>query len=210
VTAYQRSSVDPRPWIASLLNQSMHMTHNFDLLPSSDTASGETLLIGGSEGIMRIDASGATERIVDNPPSRGAGEVRWLRVTSPAEIAAIEPMHGNEVVFYGRRPDGTRNRIVVDSSLSQGHGLATGDLLNQGRDQIVAGWREKDSSGRVGIRLYIPDESGSHWQCHVIDDNHMACEDLKLADLDADGRIEIIAAGRATRNLIVYWNRSEN
>jgi hypothetical protein len=34
----------------------------------------------------------------------------------------------------------------------------------------------------------------------------MACEDLKLADLDADGRLDIVAAGRATNNLIVYWN----
>ena len=36
----------------------------------------------------------------------------------------------------------------------------------------------------------------------------MAVEDLKLADLDADGRLDIIAAGRSTKNLKIYWNKS--
>jgi hypothetical protein len=34
----------------------------------------------------------------------------------------------------------------------------------------------------------------------------MACEDFKVADLNGDGKPDIIAAGRATKNLIVYWN----
>ncbi|MEK7678021.1 MAG: VCBS repeat-containing protein [Verrucomicrobiota bacterium] len=33
-----------------------------------------------------------------------------------------------------------------------------------------------------------------------------ACEDLALADLNGDGRLDIIAAGRATKNLKVYFN----
>jgi hypothetical protein len=36
----------------------------------------------------------------------------------------------------------------------------------------------------------------------------MACEDLKIADLNGDGKPDIIAAGRSTHNLKVYWNRS--
>ena len=37
----------------------------------------------------------------------------------------------------------------------------------------------------------------------------MACEDIRIADLDGDGKLDIIAAGRATRNLKIYWNRTE-
>jgi hypothetical protein len=37
----------------------------------------------------------------------------------------------------------------------------------------------------------------------------MACEDLKIADLDGDGQPDIIASGRATHNLVIYWNRTK-
>ena len=40
----------------------------------------------------------------------------------------------------------------------------------------------------------------------LIDDNTMACEDLTLADLNGDGKLDIVAAGRATRNVKVYFN----
>ena len=38
----------------------------------------------------------------------------------------------------------------------------------------------------------------------------MACEDLCLADLNADGNLDIIASGRATKNVKIYWNETEN
>jgi hypothetical protein len=34
----------------------------------------------------------------------------------------------------------------------------------------------------------------------------MACEDACLADLDGDGKLDIIAAGRATKNVKIYFN----
>jgi len=59
-----------------------------------------------------------------------------------------------------------------------------------------------------GIRLYVPTaEDGSTWKQHAtVDDNTMSCEDFKVADLNGDGNPDIIAAGRATKNLVVYWN----
>jgi hypothetical protein len=39
-----------------------------------------------------------------------------------------------------------------------------------------------------------------------VDDNEMACEDLRVADLDGDGKPDIIAAGRATKNVKIYFN----
>jgi hypothetical protein len=32
-------------------------------------------------------------------------------------------------------------------------------------------------------------------------------EDLAAADLDNDGRPDIVAVGRATHNVRIYWNR---
>jgi hypothetical protein len=51
------------------------------------------------------------------------------------------------------------------------------------------------------------DDEGTKWQTHWLDATQMACEDLKIADFDGDGQPDIIAAGRATHNLAIYWNR---
>ena len=91
-----------------------------------------------------------------------------------------------------------------------GHAIATGDLLRQGFDQIVVGWRGKNAHGKVGIKLLqAKDSNGAAWTESWIDDNTMACEDLKVADLNGDGWLDIIGAGRATKNVKVYWNQGK-
>ena len=37
-------------------------------------------------------------------------------------------------------------------------------------------------------------------------DGVIACEDLTVADLNGDGRPDIIATGRQTGNVRIYWN----
>ena len=101
--------------------------------------------------------------------------------------------------------------MVADDTLNQGHALVTGDFLGTGSDQVAAGWREPTKDGRkTGIRLYVPATAdGERWKLHAtIDDNSMACEDMKAADLNNDGKPDLVAAGRATKNLIIYWNET--
>ena len=40
----------------------------------------------------------------------------------------------------------------------------------------------------------------------IVEDGGVAVEDLAAADLDGDGRIDLIAVGRATKNVRIYWN----
>jgi hypothetical protein len=169
------------------------------------------------EGVRSVDAP--ANRSASQPvTSINAGEIRQGRLPGGGRfIATIEPMHGNEVVVY-RAPatqfssgdDWTARRTVLDDQLVQGHGLATGDLLGMGSDQIIAGWRGGTPGAKVGIKLYVPNDGrGETWKLHaLVDDNQMACEDLKLADLNGDGRLDIIAAGRATKNVVIYWNET--
>ena len=42
----------------------------------------------------------------------------------------------------------------------------------------------------------------------MIDPDGMACEDLQLADLNGDGKLDIVASGRATKNVKIYFNRT--
>ncbi|MBT7982528.1 MAG: hypothetical protein HN584_08170, partial [Akkermansiaceae bacterium] len=80
-----------------------------------------------------------------------------------------------------------------------------GDVLGAGDLQVIAGWRNPDKNGKVGIRIYEEEDKG--WKSHTLDDNGIACEDLKLSDLNGDGKLDVIAAGRATKNVVIYWNR---
>jgi hypothetical protein len=193
----------------------LHSTHNFDLVKSA--TGGDTLFIATKEGVRSLVATAnrAGSQSVTTAP---AGEVRKGGLGGGAYyLATIEPMHGNELVVYRQtaKPgaggaSSAADRIVLDDKLVQGHGLATGDLLGVGSDQIVVGWRGGTPGAKVGLKLYASaDARGETWKMNaVIDDNQMACEDLKVADLNGDGRPDIIAAGRATRNVIIYWNES--
>ena len=196
-------------WPLQRIDTGLHATHNFDWM--SVEGGIDAIMIGGAEGVLsgRIkDGKWAGSMTVEAPLSRGVGEVRGVEIGDKGGIVVIEPMHGNEVVMYrpSEKAGAALERVVLDASLSQGHAIAVADLLGSGSAQVIAGWRRPDANKKVGIKLYARD--GDAWKTHLIDDNGMACEDLKVTDLDGDGKLDIIAAGRATKNVVVYWNRT--
>lgn len=202
-------------WPTEVLDSSHHKTHNFDPI-QWDGDPADELLLGSREGAFLIDpiADGASTTVqLGSDDNGGFGEIRAGKFGPDARfVAGISPMHGNQLVLL--TPPATGNglwqRRVLDESLVDGHALACADFLGLGRDQIVAGWRAMNRPGvRVGIKLFTPlDASGREWRTTLVDDNTMACEDLQVTDLNGDGRPDIVAAGRATRNVKVYFNES--
>ena len=209
VFAYKFSKDPKQSWPIMLLDSSMHLTHNLavDYSKPQRTA----VYIAGKEGLKLVDdftgkavQSGARNvRGVDS----SAGEIKIGQMGNERFFATIEPMHGVAAVVYTGSPV---RRKVLDNQLKEGHALATGDFLNIGRDQVIAGWRVPNSENKVGIKMYVPrTNTGADWDTHYIDDNAMATEDIQVLDMNGDGKPDIVASGRATKNLKIYWNKNE-
>lgn len=188
-----------------LLDASLHKTHNIDVFDFLPAVPGEEVLVigeGGAKVCSRSDGQWHSETI---PGIRDGGEIRAARDPDGKRlIATIEPMHGNVLALYREQSDGTYSRTELDSTLAEGHALAFADLDADGHPEVVAGWRQKDAQGEVGIRAY-----STHGEASPVRiDRETACEDLKVVDLDVDGRIDIVAAGRASHDLVILWNRT--
>jgi hypothetical protein len=86
-----------------------------------------------------------------------------------------------------------------------------------GDDELIIGVRDDPNpkqgdtfTERRGVRIYkCTDGKGEKWTRHIIEDGGVAVEDLVTADLDGDGKIDIIAVGRQTGNCRIYWNRGK-
>ena len=209
ILTYQMPADPHQAWKTSVVSDNLHMTHNFDPVKWSK-GPGDDLLLASKEGVYHLINRGSPWKsfvLAETGTSgfAGAGEVRSGKLAgADGFVATVEPMHGNQLVVY---TDAHRKRQVLDSSLKEGHALACGDLLRAGSDQIVVGWRTKNSEGKVGIKMFVPkDKEGKEWKQFPVDDNTMACEDLCLADLNGDGKLDIVASGRATKNVKIYFN----
>ncbi len=208
IIAYQYPGKAGGDWKMFTLDESLHLTHNFDIVEENGETKG--LYVGGKEGVLFIpnDFSGTLrEKRMMQGMNQPVGEIRTTTVKDRTPwVATIQPMHGNKLVVYS----GANSQAnILDEDLKEGHALATGDFLQTGTPQVVAGWRNPNSQGKVGIKMYVQQNTGA-WQPFWIDENGMACEDLQVMDLNGDGRPDIVAAGRATKNLKIYWNQAGN
>ena len=198
----------------------MHVTHNLDPAQWNPQTEAEEILYAGREGAMLLTYDAGEWKKQPFPIIEGSGEIRMGLLTPTSRfIATIEPLHGDKLVLYqsdyrsegsDTKPTSIVSRQILDDNIIAGHAVATADLFGNGRQEIVAGWRTPNKDQKVGVKVYwSTDATGKTWKSAWIDDNGMACEDLRLGDLDGDGRIDIVAAGRDSHNLKIYWNRSE-
>jgi hypothetical protein len=92
--------------------------------------------------------------------------------------------------------------------LKWGHAVWCANLDADEDEELIIGVRDdRDAKFKSGVRIYDPkDPRGQKWQRTFLDPGGVAVEDLCAGDLNSDGRIDIVAVGRATKNVRVYWN----
>jgi len=214
---------DPKggKWESQVVTETLHVNHNVHPCPL-DEAKKPTLLTASYEGVWAWNRDGSgkwTGRHVgeghqDDPKgSRGSSEVRFGRLKGGRPfVVTVEPFHGNAAVVYtqGSDPKGLWTRTVLDEQIKWGHALACVDLDGDGGDEIVLGFRDPLPGPKgPGVNVYRaadPAAQQLQWDKHVIEDKGVATEDLTVADFNDDGRLDIVAVGRATGNVRIYWN----
>jgi hypothetical protein len=207
-------------WVPEVIDEGLHVVHNFAPVPAAG-GKGMDILTASYEGVSLLKHDGGkwTRRHLGegnqaNPMSnRGASEIKQGRLKNGNPyIATIEPWHGHQVVVYTPPAEGKQlwERHVVDEQLKWGHAVWCADLDGDGDEELIIGVRDNlsDKPGeRCGVRIYkATDGTGTKWARHDLDPGGVAVEDLAAADLDGDGKIDLVAAGRATHNLRIYWN----
>lgn len=202
------------PWPVEVADDSLHIIHNFII------EQGE-IWTASREGIFALkraaDGKWARRQIGEGDP----GEIKLGTVNRIRHLATVEPWHGNKIVLHREPtqpldpqaaprpkplviPTKLWEREIIDQGLNQAHALGWGDFDADGSDELAVGWRGKP----YGVAFYKRMADGK-WSKTPVDDG-MATEDLAVADLNGDGRPEIVAVGRATANVRIYWNESES
>lgn len=215
------------PWVPEVADEGLHTAHGLQVADLDGDGKDE-ILVAAWEGVFVVkrDAAGrwSREKIgagyqeAGPSKSKGASEVRLGRLADGSRfVATVEPWHGHQVVVYTKPTSGRGlwDRRVVDGEVSGAHALWCADLDGDGDDEIAVARRDADHDldrkpNLMGVLVYDPKPRAGGplaFDRHVIDEGGIAAEDLVAADLDGDGRIELVAGGRETHNVKIYWNK---
>jgi hypothetical protein len=225
---------DDETWPVEVADSSLHTIHNLQLIDLNSDQRDEVVLAAW-EGVFVLERNIAgkwTKTRVgsgnqESNPSKGSSELKVGRLRQGGSyIATIEPWHGYQVVVYSP-PTATADRDagapvplwsrqVIAEPLQWGHAVWCANLDDDPDEELIIGQRDPNKSGSTvprgpGVFVFDP-KPGSNplaFERHTIDDGGMACEDAVAADLDGDGRPDLIAGGRATHNVKIYWNRQQ-
>lgn len=216
------------PWEPHVLTDQFHVVHNILPVPWG-MGKGEQLLVSSFEGVSLLmkkpEGTVGVTHFGDGDQttptgSRGAGEVKaGLLKDGRLIVATVEPFHGTMAAVYVSSGK-TWTRQVLDSTLTGGHAIACADLNGDGTDEIIVGWRDVIAGKPpTGVRIFHATDLGDSkapaaasklpaWEMMQLEKGGVACEDLVCADLNGDGKIDIVTVGRFTKNVRIYWNQT--
>jgi hypothetical protein len=211
------------PWPVEVIDDTLHCMHNHWICDFHG-AGRLGVLTGSWEGVHFFDRRNgkwSREHLgrgnQETTPFKGSSEIKpGLVKGNTRYFATVEPWHGHQVVVYTSPASTDFNsskkmwtRDVLDDTLKWGHAVWTADLDADGTDELIIGQRDPGPGAIKGPGVFVyraTDATLTKWVKNVIDDGGVAVEDLVAGDINGDGRIDIVAGGRATHNVKLYVN----
>ena len=212
---------DPgQAWETCKIDETLTVLHGL-WVSDLDGDGRDEILTASFEGIYRFDLEGdqAAARWRKSHVARGAepvdekpGTPRGSSEVVPGQLgpgrpilAAIEPWHGHQVVVYTPgQGDQPWRRHVLDDTLSEGHALVVADFDGDGADEIVAGWRRDGG----GLALYDPADTTGDRYTKVDLDRGITVEGAVAADLNLNGKPDLVVVASRSNKLVWYENLS--
>jgi hypothetical protein len=206
-------------WKVETAAEGLELAHNLFLEDLDDDGVLDVVMASkaGVESLQRgKDGQWTRRKLGEGQP----GEIQIGRVNGYRVAATIEAFHGDQMVIY-EEPGPKLNaqgaapplkyhsaigtvwpRSFVDPTVYGGHALGWGDFDGDGSDELAFAYRVK----QTGVALLKRTIEGKWERVAKLDGEGMSSEDLVVGDLDGDGRPEVVACGRATGNVRIYWN----
>ena len=120
------------------------------------------------------------------------------------EIVFIDNINGCLLYFEyegdPRLPSSWRTRYVDEGTLTGAYDVAVADFNGNGDLDVAA------STWRKGNQFVWYENRDGHWIKHIIEDNIAETRTIHAADIDGDGKIDLLGTARVGNQVIWYEN----
>lgn len=132
----------------------------------------------------------------------GATNLKAVDVNGDGQLDVVASCGHGRGVFWFESPEWKKH--IIDENLRDPHALAVGDFNGDGFVDVATA-----SFGAKLVRWYRSNGQGGFESFDIDTVHQQEAYDLKTADLDADGRLDLILAGRETRNAVWFRNQPD-
>jgi len=185
-------------------DQATGRSHYFDFADFNGDGKGEIVLTASGAGIIRVwsqaeDGAWTSETIFKKPGTTNA-QIADLNGDGSLDMA-VGTGHGKGV-YWIEGPDWTEH--VIDPDFGHAHALTIADFNQDGKQDVaVISYEDK-------LVRWYENKGNGEFAAHDIDtETGQEAYDLRATDLNGDNHPDLVAAGRGTENVAIYFFRPE-